>query len=514
MKDFREIMVKKPWGRVQPDPKFMLRTPMRQCDMKETPADEPLFKVITQADMLREYYPSGHLINSEVYYPNIYREEEVEVLDKDGNPTGETKVNRYEEHVPRYAFAFQRIIAIKQIVHVCNNDIQWDTEKRELSEHEQKDIYDYRSGWLKKHMELAFYEAVKSVKIVGDVAVVGYLDKGEFGWKALSYFQKHDILFPHFNAKGELELFARAYSDFDADGNKVVNWLEVWDDTYLYRYKQDLKGTKGLVSRIKEVFGLSGYVEVSKEKHGFPFVPVAYHRDEDGACWNASQDSIDGYELAFSEMAQNNHTFGVPTMYLQGENVEAVHDINGSVRVLTMGTDDKAGYLEAQSAAESYERQLDINYKMIMKQSFAVETPAISGNSDISGAAIKILYADAEEKASIDANEYQPLLEGINKIFAFGYGMEKGKTIDYQKIPLSPWIKPWVAQNESGIIADLATAVGAGFLSKQTASERSSFYSDDSEWERVVREAKEQQETDLLYEIKSAQAQQPQNTNE
>ena len=34
---------------------------------------------------------------------------------------------------------------------------------------------------------------------------------------------------------------------------------------------------------------------VSKEAHGFPFVPIAYHRDDEGgACWTPSQESIEG----------------------------------------------------------------------------------------------------------------------------------------------------------------------------------------------------------------------------
>lgn len=505
-KNFRDIMVKRPWGRIQPSTSYLMRSPVAMNDMRETPIDEPLFKIITQSDMLREFYPSGHLINSEAYYPNIYREEVVDILDDNGDVVGH-KTNRYEEHVPRYAFSFQKIITIKQIVHLVGNDVQWDMQKKELTQQEIDDITEFRSGWLKKNMELALYELIKSVKIVADGAIVGYIDNGKFGWKALSFFEKGDTLYPHYSAvNGKLDLFARAFSDYDEEGSKVTNWLEVWDDKYLYRYKQDLVGAKRIVNKVKEIFGLSGYTLAEKKEHGFPFIPVCYHRTDEGACWSASQDSIDGYELGYSEMAQNNHMFGVPTLYLQGENVEAVHDMNGTIRVLTMGADDKAGYLEAQSAADSYQKQLDIAYKMIYKQSFAVETPAISGNSDISGAAIKILYADATEKATIDANEFQYPLDLLARIFAFGYGVEMEKTIDFTNIPISPWIKPFVHINESAVVSDLSVAVGAGFISKQTASERASFYTDTNEWDRIIKENKEQQQADLLYSLKEAQA--------
>lgn len=498
----RDIRTKKPWGRIQPDVslKHLLSTPrtLREETVNEY---EPQFKILTQADMLREYYPSGHLINSEQYYPNIHRQEIVAELDDTGHETGKYTTKHYIEHVPRYSFAFQQIITIKRLIHLIGNDVQWDTTKNELTKEEEDNIFEFKRGWLAKSMELAIYECVKSSFIVGDAAIVGYLDKGKFGWKMLSYFSNQDILYPHYDSMGKLSLFARQYNDYADDGKAITTWLEVWDETYLTRYRRDNGGAAKVVNSIKNIFGLSGFTEVSKEKHQFPFIPVAYVRRQDGCVWNASQDSIDGYELAFSEMAQNNHMFGIPIMYLQGDEVEASHDMNGSIRVLTMGKEDKAGYLTAQSASESYQRQLDINYKMIFKQSFAVEAPQISGNSDISGAAIKILYSDANEIATTDANDYQPFVEQLSKIYAYGYGMEAGHSLDFQTIPLSPWIKPYMPVNESSMISDLATAVGSGFISKKTASERASFYADTNEWEKIIREEKEKQQADLIYEL-------------
>jgi len=504
--ELKDIRTKLPWGRIQPDVNLQHIQGSPQ-QLKEVIAQEiePLYKILTQADMLREFYPSGHLINSEVYYPNIYRSEEVAEVDENGIPTGKTTTNRYVEHVPRYAFAFQQMITIKRLIHIIGNDIQWDTEKRTLTKEEENIVFTFKRGWLSKNMELAVYDAVKSALIVGDSAIVGYLDKGKFAWKTLSYFTNRDILFPHYDSFGELEVFARQYNDYDETGKAVTTWLEVWDSQYLSRYRRDKGGATGIVNHIKEMFGLSGFNLVSKEKHGFPFVPVAYTRRQEGPAWNASQDSIDGYELAFSEMAQNNHMFGTPIMYLQGEQVEMAHDMNGSIRVLTMGSDDKAGYLEGQSAADSYQKQLDINYKMIFKQSFAVETPPISGNSDISGAAIKILYSDANEIATVDANDFLPFVTTLAKIYAYGYGMESGNPISFQQVPLAPWIKPYMPVNESSMVNDLATAVGAGFISKETASERISFYSDTTEWDKIIKENKEQQQADLLYEMDKAQ---------
>lgn len=505
--EIKEIRRKRPWGKIMPDATYMCRGAVDLNNMwnAEVKESKPLYKIVTQDDMLREYYPSGHLINSDEFYPDIHMEEEYDIVNEAGMPTGQTGKKHYVQHVPRYAFAFQQIIAIKHIIHLCGNDIQFDLTKTKLTDDEEQNVTDFRCGWLKKNQEIAFYEAVKAYKIVADAAYVGYLDNGKYRWQVLSYKEDGSRLYPHYSKDGRLELFAREFSDLDEDNKEVTRWLEVWDDTYYYLYKQAKAGIKGAVNKVKEIVGIEGYELGEKKEHGFPFIPVTYIRSKDGACWSPAQDSIDGYELAFSEMAQNNYAFGTPAMYIQGEDAETIRDMNGTLRYLTLGKDDKAGYLEGQSASESYQKQLDITYRMIYKQAHAVETPQISGNSDISGAAIKILYADATEQATIDAAEFQPFLDDMFRIFAFGYGVETKNVIDYQSMPLTPWIKPFVHVNESSVVNDLATAVGSGFLSKQTASERASFYGNADEYERIIREAKENQEADLLYQLQDKQ---------
>ena len=129
------------------------------------PVDNLSFRIVTQADFLREYYPSGHAINDPSVYPDIYREEEYDITDENGDKTGKKGVRIYKESVPRYAFSFQQIILVKHCVHLCVNDIQSElnVDKRTT---EQEDIYNsIREGWLKKDMEVALYESEKSVKL-------------------------------------------------------------------------------------------------------------------------------------------------------------------------------------------------------------------------------------------------------------------------------------------------------------------------------------------------------------
>lgn len=468
------------------------------------PVDNLEYSIVTQADFLREYYPSGHVINDPMVYPNIFRSEEV--TDENGN----TRMQYYEEHVPRFAFAFQQIIATKQLVHLCGNDVQFELNSSEPDEAQIKDFNLFREGWLGKDMEIAFFEAAKSVKITGDGAVVGYIHEGKFGYKVLSYLDG-DVLYPHFDSiTKELILFARCYNDYDSEGGIVTEWMEVWDKTHLTRFKRSTKGS--FKEAILNLFNIDGYTMVGKpEPHGFQFVPVAYMRDNDGACWSMSQDSIEGYEMSFSQMAHNNQAYGEPILYLQGEAVEMHHDINGTIKTLTMGTDDKAGYLSSQSASDSYIKQLDTLYKMIYEESFAVIPPELR-SGDLPAAALKILYSPAYEKAICDCSQYQTFLNAMVAIFSHGYGVEAKKSIDFKNLPIKWWLKPYVHVNTSAMVSDLAICVQNGFLSKETATERIDEYSTTGEWERILREYKQQQQADLLYEIQTIKANEPKKT--
>lgn len=498
----RNVMTRRPWLLVRPDGYLRHGDTISTGSEMLTPTDNLTSTIYTQSDMLRQYYMSGHAINDPRVYPDIYREAREPVYDQHGNDTGETIRRVYKECVPRYAFAFQQIIALKQIIHLTGNDVQFELNDSNPSKSLQALYDEFRKGWAEKDSEIALYESVKSEKITADCACVGFIDNGEFGWQTYSY-KTGSTLYPHTDLRGNLILFGRRFFDYDEEGNAVVEWLEVWDRKNHTICKRGSGKGKSVKQKFLEIFGVDGFEEVDSKPHGFPFIPVAYKRNDDGPCWLPSQDSIESYEMSFSQMAQNNQAFGVPTMIFQGEgeNYDVQHDLNGTIRTISMGPDDKVTTLQAESASESYQKQLNTLYKMIYEQSFAVIPPEVH-SGDLPGVAVKLLYSPAVEKAMQDASEWQPFLNQMVKIFAYGYGLEVGKTLDFATLPLRSWIKPYVHVNESAIMNDLAMGVNSGFISKQTASERAPEYSSVGEWERIVREQKEQQTADLLYTLK------------
>lgn len=451
--------------------------------------DRPQWKIVTQADFLREYYPDGHLINDPAYYPD---KQNVEPKNPDG-----TGGRIYTEKVFRCCFPFQKIITTKQLIHLCGNDIRLElAEPRETPE-QKTDFFNFKKGWQMKHTEHAFYLAAKSVKVTGDGAVAGYMDNGVFGWRTFSYLTG-DKLYPQFDEYNKLKLFAREYSSYDEEGKAVISFVEVWDKTNHSTYKKPLQGVKAGAIKVLEAFGLTGYVKLDSKPHGFDFMPIAYRRDEDGACWSDSQDSIDKYEIAVSHLCQNNLAYAFPILFLKGESVTIAgsDDIYRPVKAITGDKDSQATFLDTPDGSSSFELQLKILLNNIFMGSFTVLPPEPK-SGDLAGITVKLLYSPAIEKAMSDASEFDQFVDDMVKIFAHGYGMEVGRMTPYKMLPINSWIEPYIHQDVAEVMQNLQLGVVGGFLSKETASDIAP-YSKNDEAFRLIKQLNAENQADLL----------------
>lgn len=505
VKDVRELLVRKPFYEVTPKGYMKHGIIDREFSENEDPsmpADVLYRNIKTQQDFLREFYPSGHRICDPQQYPDIWKK----------NPeTGLWCVQK----IQRTAFAFQQVIWTKHVLHVTGNDIQFELAEgtEEGSEDKLQELLTkYRKGWLMHDMEIRFFEAVSAYMKVADCAIVGYFDgDGKFGTRTLS-FDRGDTLFPRYDPlTGELIAFARKYVDYDEEGEERIEWVEAWDKDKFYRLKKDLSGgtAKNVVRKIASIFGASEYTCVEEKRHGFPFIPVAYARNEDGPCWSAVQRNIEDYEEAFSYLCENNKAYAFPILTLTGEGdeIEIKGDTNGAAKtIMITDTDGKAEFLNGTDASNAFATQLNKSYDLIYELSFTVKPPELK-SGDLPGVAIKLLYSPALEAAMNDAQRLQPFLDQLVRITKFGIGTENNCMASMVALPVNAWIESYTHQNDTELITNLATAVQNKFLSKQTASERNSKFSKNDEFTRIMREQKEEDQQDLLIDIQRQEAQ-------
>lgn len=490
------LLVKKPFYRLLPDvPAKLDGIPMKSLAERAVIKDDKAYQEVTQSDFQRELDPASHAINDRNVYIN-YRKGDDGLY--------------YEEDFPRYAFAYQQEILDDRMARTTGNDIQFDLSDN-INDEEAMDVYSlYKAGWADKRMENAWHFSIKSDYSTADVAFCGILTENVFSWRVFSY-NNDDVLYPHYDrVTGKMNVFARTYRAEDEEGN-LRNYIDVWDKKYYYRLvdgnpadtsEEQTKEEPQVLRTTEGDFDIDGYTVEDKRLHGFGLLPVAYHRRNDGPVWTPSQETIEHREAAFSRLAQNNHDFGLPIMFLKGQGKQikeiATKDMSYASKIFILPENGEAGFLNRQDASAAYKTELDMLEEKIYSQSMVIKAPELK-SGDTPAAAIKLLYSDAYNKALLEIQEYDEFVCKMIDIFKWGYGVEVGKRLAFMNTRISFYVTPFIPINDAEVTTNLATAVQNGFCSKQTASEKF-YFSTPQEWKRIEQEKHDEQMHELLLE--------------
>lgn len=457
--------------------------------------------VMTQADYLEEYYPFSHRVMSDFYFPEFYNYTERT------NENGEQEIEWNREETFRIGATIQCVTTVQQLVHLCGNDIHHEITDDKVDSRIMEMHRQYTRGWLQHNMEIAFYKFAESVKMTADAAVCLFLSNKKVGFRVFS-FLNGDTLYPHYDPiTGEMTVFARKFSSYDEKGEEVVSWVEVWDSEYLTRYKQSKTGLIGAVNILKDYFGMEGYEVVYRARHGFSRCPVHYKRDKNnGPCWNNIQCLCDDYEVALSYFAKNNAGAALPSYKLKGDNIDIQGDPLGRIRAFTMGKEDDVSIIQPNGLSENYTAYIKYLLDEIFQGGFIVRQPELKSGDTPTGT-MKLYYAPSLDLAELECKDYQDTITDLDTLFCEGWGIENGLVTEAKEFRkhLYSWQVPFIHENNSSLIADLVASKNAGILSAETAAEHNP-YSVNNEYQKIVAEAKKQQESDRLYQLKRASA--------
>lgn len=443
--------------------------------------ERPLRQVMSQADFMREYDVNAHKINSLKYYPNAL------MKDKEGKVAAKIK--------SRIAIAWQKRILVKRLATLTGNNVNIRLSNSKRTAKDQQMLNDFREGWENSNIENLIYQSIRADGIVGDVAANLFMKNGKLGWRVFS-FMDGDVLYPQYDPMtGRLAVFGRRYTIKDKEDNDIYEYLDVWDDTHYMRYKQTRKGLVGMVNKVKDALGYDGWVVDQKPiPHGFNRIPIAYDRYGE-PFWANSQDCADLYELTVSQLAENNQAYALRILYALGGEIEMVSNLDGTPSMInSTEPNTKVGFLEPADSSKSFELQLSILEKAIMRNSFASETPELKSGSDLSSLTVRMLLMDSYQQALLDAQHFQSFLDDVVDLFKFGYGIESGRSSDFEMLKVKAEIFPYVFMSETEQVSNILQLRSAGALSKRTASELAYElgYAINSEYERIVQEEREE----------------------
>lgn len=477
------ILVKDAFTRIVPSPNMTSIGEAKSIGSDSNLAyayDTPQRQIMSQADFLREYDVNAHKINSLKYYPNAI------MKDSEGKITAKIK--------SRIAIAYQERILTKRLVTLTGNNIDLKLANSKRSKADQEMLNAFREGWDTHDMETCLYQAFKADGKTGDCAVCFYMNNGEVGWRVFSY-ENGDVLYPHYDPMtGRLAVFGRMYSVRDGKDRESVRYLDVYDNKSYMRYRQDRKGVKGVVNRFMGALGLEGWVvDIPPVPHKFDRIPIAYDRYGE-PFWAKSQDAIDLYELTISQLAENNQAYALRILYALGGEIELQTNIDGTPSMINSAEPNaKVGFLEPADSSKSFELQLNILEKSIMRNSFASETPELKSGSDLSSPTIRMMMMDSYQKAQDDALHFQPFLNDVVELFKHGYGIESERASDFNNLKIKAEIFPYVFMSETEVVSNIVQAVAIGALSRKSASEMlyDLGYGVISEYDRLIEEERE-----------------------
>lgn len=477
-----QILRKKPFS--VPIPSNVVGAPqvLNPGSVYVNPMENIAVELKTQADFVREFYPSSHKINSIKYYPNT-------LYMNTGSGAYQAKVRS------RIAVGFQQYIHLQRKEALLGNNVGMRLVSGSTDESMIDRLAFFRSGWEEKDMEVAINEAIDASFQVADTAVYVYMDEGQVRWRVFSY-TKGDILYPHYDTlTGDMALFGRLYNQADWDGN-VHRYLDVVDRTHFvtYRENDDNDGWE---------------MEGQPIPHGFPFCPVAYHRNDLGPVWTASQALIDGWEIALSQFSENNAAYALRILYTLGAEFEMMSNVDGTpARIDSIDPNAKVGFLEPAAGADgAFVKQLELMKKEILRGSFVVETPEIKSGADISSRTVKMLFADSYMKAMSDSMEYQPFLNRIVDLFKHGYFLETNRVDQAEGLKVKAYLDPFIFLSENDVISGIQQLVTSGAMSVKTATELAYNigYSSPDEVRRITQEAHDELIAEQLAQNAAAQ---------
>lgn len=457
----KQILIKEAFTRLVPSDRMSLFGIERTIGTSANIAyhnDNPAKIIVSQADFLREHDVNAHMINSLKYWPNAI------MRDKAGKIAAKIK--------SRIAIAFQERILVKRLVTLTGNNVDLKLANSKRTKQDQEMLNLFREGWDTHNIETCLYQAIKADGKTGDCAVCFYMNKGKIGWRVFSY-ENGDTLYPHYDPiTGKLAVFGRRYSIKDSKDEEITEYLDVWDDKNYARYKYNKKGIQGTINIVKSAVGLDGWeIDQEARPHSFNRIPIAYDRYGE-PFWANSQDAIDLYELTISQLAENNQAYALRILYALGGEVELQTSIDGTPSMINSpDPNTKVGFLEPAESSKSFELQLNVLEKSIMRNSFASETPELKSGSDLSSPTIRMMMMDSYQKAQDDALHFQPFLDDILELFKYGYGIESGKSSDFTMLNVKAEIFPYVFMSETEVVSNIVQSVGIGALSKRSASE-------------------------------------------
>lgn len=403
---------------------------------------------VSQDQFLKEMNPQTHLIYDRNYYPDK------EVTSSGRPPSEDPDAEVYIKEVARVSLPFQDTIARKARTHLFGNHIEFD-----LYMGEDDTFTKFKKAWGFNRMKDICSLVAESVFSTGDGAAFFKIDKkGRVKREIWSY-----------KFGNSLAMHKDCFTRYFKEDKKEHVW--VIDDSNVGKYER----------------GDDGWEYKSYEAHGFTQIPVAYQMIDDIPS-GVVQPLIDRLERSLSNLCESNERFGLSMLFLKGGDVEVMPNMSAQNIILQGGADSEASLIEGQGKAGSFTAEIEMLDKQIYKGSGTSFINPEDINGDPSGTFVKMMYGDSVQRAMENAPLWSEFIQTLIDINTEAAGIAHKNAYDFADLEVEYRVKPYIPQSDAEITQNLMYGVQSKFISKDTASEISSYGSAD-EMKKIEKEA-------------------------
>ena len=312
----------------------------------------------------------------------------------------------------------------------------------------------------------------------GDAGLLYYFDyKGRIKSRILSFADGY-VLCPHNDQNGDRILESVYYKKDN------VEYIDSYDDTYMYRYKQD-------------VIGNEGWIMEDPVPHGFPEIPLVSKRGK--VAWDNVQSIITSYEILYNvfNAIQRRHGWGL--LYIKGRFSDTAKKLAGSIVLNDKSLEGKgdAKFLTPPSPQGTIDTlQLLLDSIQLGSGTTFLLPKDIKTGGDISGITLQLVQSQDIETAMRNSIEWQNVADKMVRLFKYGLSVELVKTgkeeyktaiTDFENLNINAKFKPWRPMNDYEYNQMLTVLRGAGLISKETGIQKNTESTPD-EISRIERE--------------------------
>lgn len=461
LSDPHKLMQKKPFTRGS-DISFKSSLPDFVGLNETIEAALPSFRkeTVTQEQFMQELDSASHAVLFDENIPSIC------IKTKDG---GYQDIQFAKMSVP-----FQKNIKNKQVLHLTGNNMVFTLIETNPSEKQRQNFVTFKQYWDLRNQDGMKNKMVDAQLSYGDAGLLYYFDyKGRIKSRLLSYADGY-VLCPHNDQNGDRILESVYYIKDN------IEYIDSYDDTYMYRYKKD--------NSIEKVEN-SGWILEAPIAHGFDEIPLITKRGD--VAWNDVQNIITSYEILYNvfNAIQKRHGWGL--LYIKGKFKDNAKKIAGSVILNDTSIDGKgdAKFLTPPSPQGTIDTlQLMLDTIQLGSSTTFILPKDIKTGGDISGIAIQLTQSLDIENALQKVIEWQNVADKMVRLFKYGLAVElvrEGKNAtaitDFESLNINAKFKVWKPMNEYEYNQMLTILTGAGILSKETGIEKNTESSPDEQ---------------------------------